>query len=82
MISINLEKAKEIKKEHLRQERQPLLERLDVDMMRALESGDSEKQLEISSKKQILRDATQHSLILDAQSIEDLKQVNLNIIIK
>jgi hypothetical protein len=82
MISINIDKAKEIKKQAIRAERKPLLESLDVDFVRALEAGDLAKQQEITAKKQALRDATQHSSILDAQSVEDLKQINLNNIIK
>jgi len=39
MITININKAKEIKKDRLRQERKPLLEQLDVDYMRAMEQG-------------------------------------------
>ena len=39
MITINLDKAKEVKKEMLRRERAPLLEQLDVQFQRALEAG-------------------------------------------
>lgn len=78
MIKINVEKAKEIKKESLRQERKPLLEQLDVEMMRAMESSDSEKQAEILSKKQALRDATKHSSLESASSVEDLKAIKLS----
>ena len=38
-ITINLDKAKEIKKDRLREERKPLLEAQDVLYMRAQESG-------------------------------------------
>jgi hypothetical protein len=76
-ISINLEKAKEIKKDHIRQERSPLLASLDVEFIRAVEQGDSAKQQEISAKKQALRDATSHEDLLNAQSIEDLKAFKL-----
>lgn len=77
MIIINMDKAKEIKKQAIRAERKPLLESLDVDFVRALETGDSEKQQEIVAKKQALRDATKHSSILDARSVEDLKSIKL-----
>jgi uncharacterized protein YdaT len=77
MITINLDKAKEIKKNKLREERKALLESLDVEFVRALESGDSEKQQEIAAKKQALRDATKHPSLVGAESVEDLKSVAL-----
>ena len=56
MIKINVDKAKEIQKDKMRAVRKPLLEKLDVDFVRALEIGsDSE---EIKTQKQALRDAT------------------------
>lgn len=77
MITINIEKAKEIKKEKIRIEREPILKTLDVEFYLALESGDLKKQQEIASKKQYLRDATKHSSIINAESIEDLKNISL-----
>lgn len=76
MIKINLDKAKEIKKDMVRAERSPLLAQLDVEMMRAIESGDTAKQAEIAAKKQALRDATKHPSIVEAQSVEELKAAN------
>lgn len=57
MITINLDKAKEVKKEMLRRERAPLLEQLDVQFQRALEAGSNTT--EIVAEKQRLRDITQ-----------------------
>jgi hypothetical protein len=56
MIKINLDKAKEIHKEKIRQVRKPLLQQLDVDFIRTLELGGDTQ--EIAAKKQALRDAT------------------------
>ena len=72
-ITINMQKAVQIKKDMVRPARQPLLDALDVEMMRAIESGDSVKQAEVSAKKQALRDATQDPAILNAQTPEELK---------
>jgi hypothetical protein len=58
-ISINIDKAKNIWKDKWREARKPLLNALDVEFVRALESGDIVKQYEISAKKQALRDVTQ-----------------------
>ena len=56
MIKINVEKAKEIQKDKMRVVRKPLLEKLDVDFVRALEFGTDIE--EIKSQKQALRDIT------------------------
>lgn len=66
-------KAIEIKKNLIREERKTLLERLDVEFMRALETNDIEKQNEIKAKKQALRDATIDPVIINAQTPEELK---------
>lgn len=73
MIVINMQKALEIKKQMIRKEREPLLARLDVEMMRALESGDTAKQAEIAAKKQALRDATTDPTVISAVTPEELK---------
>ena len=56
MVTIDLAKAKEIKKQSLRQLRQPLLEEQDVLYMRKLESG--EDTTEVVAEKQRVRDIT------------------------
>lgn len=71
MININIEKAKEIHKEKLRISRKPILEQLDVQFMRNLEQG--LPVTEIGEQKQILRDITQTSDIINAQTVDDLK---------
>jgi hypothetical protein len=58
MIIVNSDKAKAIWKDKWREARKPLLASLDVEFMKAVETGDSEKQAEISLKKQALRDVT------------------------
>ena len=73
MITINLDKAKEIKKESLRQERKPLLEAQDVAFQRALESNSDTTA--IIAEKQRLRDITM--LVDTATSVEDLKAINI-----
>lgn len=56
MITIDINKAKEITKNRLRSERSPLLDSLDVAFMRALEQGSDTA--EILAEKQRLRDIT------------------------
>jgi hypothetical protein len=76
MITINLNKAKEIKKDMVRADRAPMLAALDVEFQRALEAGDTVKQAEIVAKKQALRDATAHESIVNAATVEELKAAN------
>ena len=56
MIKINVDKAKEIQKGKMRVVRKPLLEKLDVDFVRALELGGDTAS--ITAQKQALRDVT------------------------
>lgn len=65
-LRISLTKAKEIKKEHLRKDRKPLLESLDIEFMRATE-GDLDT-YDIVKEKQRLRDITKQ-----VDEIEDLE---------
>lgn len=55
---VNIDKAKAIHLNKFRHARTPLLARLDVDYMKALETNDSVKSIEIAAKKQALRDIT------------------------
>ena len=57
-IYFDRDKAIEIKKEQFRFLRKPLLEKLDVEFMRALENGDTSSIPIITQKKSILRDIT------------------------
>jgi len=54
-IVVNVDKAKDITKDRLRQEREPLLATLDIQYMQAQEAGSDTT--DIVSKKQQLRDA-------------------------
>jgi len=73
VITINLTRAKEIKKESLRQQRKPLLEAQDVAFQRALESG--AETTAIVQEKQRLRDIT--NLVDPCTTVEELKMVSL-----
>ena len=73
MVPIDLAKAKEIKKQSLRQLRQPLLEEQDVLYMRKLESGEDTTQ--VVAEKIRLRDITQ--LCDTATSVAELKAISI-----
>lgn len=76
MITINLNKAKEITKNRLRDERKPQLESLDIEMMRNF--SNQELLAEIDAKKQILRDATK--AVDTLTTVEELKAASLPIL--
>lgn len=69
---INISKAKDIQKDRFRVARKPILEKLDVDYIRAIETGNITKQAEIAVKKQVLRDITNIEL---PDTLDELKSV-------
>ena len=74
MIKIDIPRAKEITRDRLRTERKPLLEALDIEMMKNL--SDATKLLEIEAEKQRLRDIT---LVVDTlKTVEELKNVSVS----
>jgi hypothetical protein len=73
MITINFEKAKEITKARLREERTPLLLAQDVAFQRALEEGADTTA--IVAEKQRLRDIT--NLADQATTLDELKELGV-----
>lgn len=69
-IAIDIIKAKEVWLEKFRKARTPLLAALDVEFMRAIESGNTALQSEIAGKKQALRDVTSIGL---PDTLEEIK---------
>ena len=74
MITINFDKAKQITKERLRQERKPLLKQQDILFQRSLENNADTSAIIL--EKQRLRDIT--NLVDDATTLEQLKQLTVN----
>jgi hypothetical protein len=73
-IIIDIDKAKDITKDRLRQEREPLLLAQDVAFQRALEiKADTSA---IVAEKQRLRDIT--TLVDTANTVEELKALEIN----
>lgn len=79
-IAVNMEKAREIQKNCVREERKPLLEALDIEYVKALEAGDSKRAAQAAQDKQLLRDATESQLFEEAQTPEELKMVTVEAI--
>lgn len=74
MFKIDLDKAKEIHKDNLRKSRFKVFKDLDIEFMKSLEIGDHEKILEISKRKQKLRDITVDLAISSATTVNELKE--------
>ncbi len=74
MIVINFDKAKQITKERLRQERKPLLEKQDILFQRSLENNADTSAIIV--EKQRLRDIT--NLVDNSTTLEQLKQLTVN----
>ena len=71
VFKIDMAKAKEIHKTNIREARKPLLESLDVEFQKALETGASTT--DIIAKKNALRDAPADSAIDAASDADALK---------
>ena len=71
-ITINMDKAKNITKERLRQERKPLLEAQDILFMKAQEEGSDTTT--IVAEKQRLRDIT--NSVDSCTTTDELKALN------
>lgn len=74
MITININKAKDITKDRLRAERKPLLEAQDIAFQRALETGADTTA--IVAEKQRLRDIT--NAVDACTTTDELKELNCN----
>lgn len=75
MIIVNMTKARDIKRDMIRKERNPKLAALDVEFMKAVEAQDEAAMTAISQRKQQLRDCTQDPAIEAAQTPDELKSV-------
>lgn len=73
MITINIDKAKEITKKRLRADREPLLLAQDIAYQRALESGADTSA--IVAEKERLRDITK--LVDLANTLDELKALGV-----
>ena len=71
MITIDITKAKEVWKDKIRVARKPVLEKLDVDFMRATEQGTDKTS--IVNDKQTLRDLP--SQVDTATTVDEIKLV-------
>lgn len=76
MININMNKAKDIWRDKIRGDRQPVLEDLDIQYLKATEAQNTTLKNHIETKKQELRDAPEDVRIETAATPEDLKVID------
>ena len=72
-IVVDIDKARVITKDRLREEREPLLKTLDIQFMQAQEAGSSTS--DIVAKKQQLRDAPDQ--VDSMNTVDELKAATL-----
>lgn len=77
---VDMPKARELHREKLRDKRANILEALDADYMKADEANDQAKKREIATRRQALRDITQHPEIDAATTPEALKVAALGVL--
>jgi hypothetical protein len=75
-IIVDINKAKDITKDRLRQERKPQLEALDIQMLRNF--SNQELLADIEAKKQVLRDATNQ--VDTMTTVKELKAASLPVL--
>lgn len=71
--TIDLPKAREVHRAHLRRARAPKLAELDASYLREMERGPQGRPQDISARKQVLRDLPQDPQIDAATSVADLR---------
>lgn len=76
MININIDKAKKIWRDKIREQRKDLLDKYDIEYIKALEMGKDSLQKDIANKKQLLRDAPADPRIDSAKTVDELKNID------
>lgn len=72
---VNMDKARNLHRDKLRELRAPFLTKLDIQFMQAIEIGDSVKIRTIATQKQALRDVTKDPAIDAAATPDELAGV-------
>lgn len=75
-VEVDMGRARDVWRDHIRRRRRPLLEALDVEAVRADEDGHAEGKARVVERKKRLRDAPADKRIEDAQTPEELIAVD------
>lgn len=75
-VEVDMGRARDVWRDHIRRRRKGLLEALDIDAVRADEAGDGQAKAKVVERKKRLRDATADPRIEDAKTPEELTAVD------
>jgi hypothetical protein len=75
-VEVDMGRARDVWRDHIRRRRKGLLEALDVEAVRADEDGHAEAKARVVERKKRLRDAPADPRIEDAQTPEELLAVD------
>lgn len=75
-VEVDMDRARDVWRDHIRQRRKGLLEALDVEAVRADEDGHAEAKSRVVERKKRLRDAPADKRIEAAQTPEELLAVD------
>jgi len=78
VIEVDMVKARDIVRNRLRAEREPLMTQLDAEWFRAAEINDGTAQASIATQKQALRDITSHPNIDAATTADELAAITID----
>ena len=78
MITIDMEIARQITQDMIREERKPVFEKLDVEYQRATETENKERMQQVVALKQVLRDLPADPRIKAAKTPEELEHLARN----
>lgn len=81
-ISVDMEKARSITQDMIREERAVAFEKLDIEYQRATETEDRERMAEVVAMKQVLRDLPADPRIEEAKTPEELEHLARNSVSK
>ena len=76
-IDHDMDRAKELHKDKLRNDRAPLLAKLDLEISKALSQGRNQDVVRHEAERQRLRDVTAKPEIAAAKNIDDLKKITV-----
>lgn len=75
-VEVDMVRARDVWRDHIRRRRKGLLEALDIDAVRADETGDAKAKAKVVERKKALRDAPADPRIHAAKTPEELVKVD------
>lgn len=82
VVEVDMAAARDIHREHLREERAPRFDALDAAWFRAAETNDTEAQANVAAQKQAMRNVTDDARIEAAATSDELKALTLDVLIE